>query len=73
MAEEKSSQEAFTGTLKGLYGKRWRERGAEVLGVHPVTIWRWSTGRAVLPPAVTLAVRSLKKGRVDRGQRSRVA
>jgi hypothetical protein len=37
-----------------LFGKRWRTRMARWLGVDPITVWRWSTGRSPIPgPAVT--------------------
>lgn len=58
--DEVSPATELASKLQRLFGKRWRERGAEVLGVDPVTIWRWATGRVPVPQSALMAVRGLK-------------
>jgi DNA-binding transcriptional regulator YdaS (Cro superfamily) len=52
--------DAFADKLKRAYGKRWLAQAAELLGVHPTTVWRWATGRINIPKSALLAVQGLK-------------
>jgi hypothetical protein len=47
---------------------RWglkRPELAELLGVDPVTVWRWCTGRAAPHPAVLAVLRMMSAGELD--------
>lgn len=51
----------FVSALKELYGKRWREKGAAALGLHPTTLWRYATGRLPVPKYLKLAASALQR------------